>query len=76
MYEIQINSIEGLSEEEICGRPLGIAFDTIGNNLIVADAYYGIWLVDLVNGKKTSLVSPTEELDGKVNIDINCTILF
>ncbi|XP_055322327.1 adipocyte plasma membrane-associated protein Hemomucin [Sitodiplosis mosellana] len=57
---------EGLTEEKICGRPLGLAFDTQGDNLIVADAYYGIWSVNLSNGKKTQLVSPTEELDGKV----------
>lgn len=46
---------------------MGLAFDTQGNNLIVADAYYGIWSVNLANGKKSQLVSPTEELDGKVN---------
>lgn len=55
---------EGFAEEKICGRPLGMAFDTLGNNLIVSDAYYGIWLVDLNNGKKTLLISPNEELDG------------
>lgn len=43
-----------------------MAFDTIGNNLVVADAYYGIWLVDLKTGKKTNLVSANDELDGKV----------
>lgn len=58
---------EGIVQESICGRPLGLAFDTIGNNLIVADAYYGIWSVDLATGKKTQLISPTEELDGKVH---------
>ncbi|XP_065079214.1 adipocyte plasma membrane-associated protein Hemomucin [Ochlerotatus camptorhynchus] len=52
-------------EEEICGRPLGLAFDTQGNNLIVADAYYGIWLVDLINGDKIQLVSRDVVLDGK-----------
>lgn len=52
-------------EESVCGRPLGMAFDTIGNNLIVADGYYGIWLVDLKTGKKQQLVAPTEELDGE-----------
>lgn len=56
-------------EEKICGRPLGLAFDTIGNNLIVADAYYGIWSVDLATGKKTNLVAPNEELDGTVCIE-------
>lgn len=59
--------VEGLAQEAICGRPLGMEFDTIGNGLIVADAYYGIWSLDLDTGKKTQLVSPTEELDGKVD---------
>lgn len=45
-------------------------FDTIGNGLIVADAYYGIWFLDLDTGKKTQLVSPTEELDGKVETTV------
>lgn len=66
-FPIKINHTEGFAEEKICGRPLGLAFDTQGNNLIVADAYYGIWLVNLSNGKKTQLVTPTEELDGTVN---------
>ncbi|XP_031618331.1 adipocyte plasma membrane-associated protein [Contarinia nasturtii] len=58
---------EGFVEERICGRPLGLAFDTLNpNNLIVADAYYGIWSVDLTSGKKTQLVSPEEILDGKI----------
>ncbi|KAH8311231.1 hypothetical protein KR044_005060 [Drosophila immigrans] len=55
-------------EEARCGRPLGMAFDTQGNNLIVADAYYGLWQVDLTSNKKQLLVSPTQELPGK---DIN-----
>ncbi|XP_053672018.1 adipocyte plasma membrane-associated protein Hemomucin [Anopheles nili] len=52
-------------EEEICGRPLGLAFDTKGSNLIVGDAYYGIWLVDLATGNKEQLVSPDTVLEGK-----------
>ncbi|XP_058118982.1 adipocyte plasma membrane-associated protein Hemomucin isoform X1 [Anopheles ziemanni] len=52
-------------EEETCGRPLGLAFDTKGSNLIVGDAYYGIWLVDLTNGNKELLVSPDTMLEGK-----------
>lgn len=43
-----------------------MAFDTISDSLIVADAYYGIWSVDLNNGRKTLIVSPKEELEGKV----------
>ncbi|CAO1340598.1 unnamed protein product [Diamesa serratosioi] len=53
-------------EEAICGRPLGMAFDTKGDNLIVADAYMGIWEVNLSNGQKKQLVKPDEELDGIV----------
>lgn len=56
---------ESFVEEEVCGRPLGLAFDTQGNNLIVADAYYGIWEVDLVSGDKKQLVSRDLVLDGK-----------
>ncbi|ETN60629.1 hemomucin [Anopheles darlingi] len=53
-------------EEEICGRPLGMAFDTKGSNLIVADAYYGLFSVDLAKGgEKHQLVSPDTVLDGK-----------
>uniref|UniRef100_A0A182XFG3 Strictosidine synthase conserved region domain-containing protein n=1 Tax=Anopheles quadriannulatus TaxID=34691 RepID=A0A182XFG3_ANOQN len=52
-------------EEETCGRPLGLAFDTKGSNLIVGDAYYGIWLVDLTTGNKEQLVSPDTVLEGK-----------
>jgi len=59
---------EEIYEESRCGRPLGLAFDTQGNNLLVADAYYGIWEVDLSSGKKKQLVSPYTELPGK-NID-------
>lgn len=43
-----------------------MAFDTISNSLIVADAYYGIWSVDLTSLKKTQLVSADEILEGKV----------
>ncbi|XP_036217108.1 adipocyte plasma membrane-associated protein Hemomucin isoform X2 [Bactrocera oleae] len=52
-------------EEARCGRPLGLAFDTQGNNLIVADAYYGIWQIDLNTNQKKLLVSPHQEQPGK-----------
>ncbi|CRL06686.1 CLUMA_CG019603, isoform A [Clunio marinus] len=45
-------------EEHICGRPLGMAHDTIGDNLIVVDAYYGLWELNLKSGDKKQLVSP------------------
>ncbi|XP_037943920.1 adipocyte plasma membrane-associated protein-like, partial [Teleopsis dalmanni] len=59
---------EEIFEESRCGRPLGLAFDTQGNNLIISDAYYGIWSVDLNTNKRKLLVSPQQELPGK---DIN-----
>lgn len=57
--------LEDIYEESRCGRPLGLAFDTQGNNLLIADAYYGLWQVDLGTNKKTLLVSPAQELAGK-----------
>lgn len=52
-------------EESRCGRPLGLAFDTQGNNLIAVDGYYGLWEVDLTTNKKKQLISPSQELPGK-----------
>lgn len=41
---------DGIHEPEICGRPLGLSFD--GNqNMYVADAYYGIFKVNLSSGE-------------------------
>lgn len=40
-----------------CGRPLGMAFDTLGDNLIVIHSYDGVYEVDLKNGNKKLLVS-------------------
>lgn len=53
-------------EEHICGRPLGLAMDTKGDNLIVADAYYGIWEVNLKTNDKKQLVRPDQEIGVKV----------
>lgn len=41
---------KGFFEEKICGRPLGMQFDKDGT-LVVADAYYGIFRVDVRTGK-------------------------
>lgn len=54
-------------EEHICGRPLGMSMDTQGNNLIVADAYYGLWEVDLKTHTKKQLVTPEQEIGVKVS---------
>ncbi|XP_044745439.1 adipocyte plasma membrane-associated protein-like [Coccinella septempunctata] len=55
---------KGFYEERICGRPLGIKFGSDGY-LYAADAYYGIFKVDVDTGEKTKLVSFGEEIDGK-----------
>lgn len=57
-------------QDAICGRPLGIAFDTISDDLIVADAYYGIWSVNTKTGDKKQLVKPNVKLDGEVGFNI------
>ncbi|XP_075982621.1 adipocyte plasma membrane-associated protein hemomucin [Anticarsia gemmatalis] len=53
----------GLSKEHICGRPLGFQIDDSGKTLYVADAYHGIWKVDLKSDKKQLLVSPRVEIE-------------
>ncbi|CAH0550988.1 unnamed protein product [Brassicogethes aeneus] len=53
-----------LHEEKTCGRPLGITFDKSGN-LFVADAYYGVFKVNVKTGEKTNLVSMDAEINGK-----------
>ncbi|KAG8192903.1 hypothetical protein JTE90_025612 [Oedothorax gibbosus] len=47
---------EGQHEEDICGRPLGMTFNKAGR-LYVADAYLGLFSVDVKTGKKTLLLS-------------------
>lgn len=43
-----------------------MAIDTQGtNNLIVSDAYYGIWQVNIDSGSKKLLVSPNVEYGEK-----------
>lgn len=56
---------EGIHEERKCGRPLGMVHDAARNQLIVSDAYYGIWEVDLKSGNKKQLVSPDTVIQGK-----------
>ncbi|CAH0728485.1 unnamed protein product, partial [Brenthis ino] len=53
----------GLVQEHICGRPLGFVIDEKNKLLYVADAYYGIWKVNLVTDKKQLLVSPKVPID-------------
>jgi len=60
--------------ENICGRPLGLEFDKDGN-LIIADAYYGLYKVNLKTDKKTPLVPSTLEINGKKNLITNSLVL-
>lgn len=53
--------------DPVRGRPLGMNFDTIGDNLIVADAYYGIFEVNLKTGAKKQLIGADEIIDGIVS---------
>ena len=41
---------KGPYQERICGRPLGMEFDKDGT-LLVADAYYGIFRVNVTSGE-------------------------
>ncbi|XP_063539251.1 adipocyte plasma membrane-associated protein Hemomucin-like [Cydia strobilella] len=56
----------GLSQEHICGRPLGFQIDANKNILYLVDAYHGIWKTDLKTDKKQLLVSPRVAIDGRV----------
>jgi len=62
---ILLFSLDYIFDDELCGYPVGLALDTQGNNLIVADSYYGIWQVDLGTKEKTNLVSTEQILPGK-----------
>ena len=57
-------------QEKFCGRPLGLEFDKNGN-LIVCDAYYGLWRINMQTMEKTVLVPSTLEIDGKQNLLTN-----
>lgn len=55
---------EGLWEEEVCGRPLGMRFDKDGK-LYVVDAYYGLYAVDVNTGAAEHLLPAGTSVDGK-----------
>lgn len=54
---------DGPWQEKICGRPLGLRFSPDGR-LLVADAYLGLFSVDVETGEKERLFDPLEEIDG------------
>lgn len=45
-----------------------MSFDTITDNLIVADTYYGIYEVNYKTGDKIRLVAPDDIINGAVSI--------
>ncbi|CAN8031800.1 unnamed protein product [Ixodes persulcatus] len=55
---------EGLWEEEVCGRPLGMRFDKEGK-LYVVDAYYGLYMVNVDTGAAQHLLPAGTEVEGK-----------
>lgn len=55
---------QGVYHERECGHPLGIAFDTQGNNLIVIEPYFGIYQVQIKTGEKKLLVSLDQVIEG------------
>ncbi|XP_055523310.1 adipocyte plasma membrane-associated protein Hemomucin-like [Wyeomyia smithii] len=55
---------QGTYDERECGRPLGMAFDTQGNNLIVVEAYTGIWQVQIKTGERKQLISLDRVIEG------------
>lgn len=48
--------------EALCGRPLGMAFDVLGDNLIVMHSSLGVFEVSLKTGAKKQLVSENEQI--------------
>nr|XP_033337228.1 adipocyte plasma membrane-associated protein-like [Megalopta genalis] len=61
---------EGLWQEEKCGRPLGLKFNNKGE-LFVADAYYGIFKVNVNTQQFTNIVNTSKPIDGKVPKIVN-----
>lgn len=56
---------DGIWQEHKCGRPLGMKFDKKGN-LYVADAYYGIFKVNVATGEYKNIVNSSKSIEGKV----------
>lgn len=55
---------EGLWEEEVCGRPLGMRFNKDGR-LFVIDAYYGLYAVNVDTGSVQHLLPSATEVEGR-----------
>lgn len=57
-------------QEEKCGRPLGLQFNSKGD-LFVADAYYGIFKVNVNTRQYTNIVNSSVPINGKIPKLIN-----
>lgn len=53
----------GFRNENVCGRPLGMKFDRAGA-LYVADAYLGVFKVNVSTGQSEQLISMDSEVEG------------
>lgn len=74
MAHLLVKFADGIWQEHICGRPLGLKFDKKGN-LYVVDAYYGIFKVNVATKEYVNIVNMTKPIDGKIpvipnNIDV------
>lgn len=59
-----------------CGRPLGLAFDTISDKLIVMHSSDGIFEVDLKSGSKKQLLSADTVIGDEVRVDAQVFFFF
>ncbi|KAK7580269.1 hypothetical protein V9T40_000898, partial [Parthenolecanium corni] len=57
-------SCAGFHEPQICGRPLGLRMDS-KENLYVADAYYGIFKVNVTTGESVPLFDLETPIEGR-----------
>ena len=61
----------GKYQEHICGRPLGMAINHQTKELVVADASYGLYSINLKTKAKTTLVPFGTIVQGKPNLGFN-----
>lgn len=61
---------DGIWQEHKCGRPLGLKFNHKGE-LFVADAYYGIFKVDITTRQYKNIVNSSEPIGGKTPKIVN-----
>ncbi|KAJ7943250.1 Strictosidine synthase [Quillaja saponaria] len=67
------NSSTDENKEAICGRPLGLKFNTATCNLYIADAYFGILVVGASGGKAQQIADSVDGAPFKFTngLDIN-----